>query len=91
MKGYLFVGNGTICLLSFFLSCGNPASQDGPVMATKRFQYICKYKPDSLKEGYHNDLFFLDRGNEYLTVLQSDRIPEGFDKSGYAGCGRKYL
>ena len=57
----------------------------------KRFQYICKYKPDSLKEGYHNDLFFLDRGNEYLTVLQSDRIPEGFDKSGYAGCGRKYL
>lgn len=51
-----------IIFLFAIISCRDPASQDGPVIATNRFQYICKYKRDSLKEGYHNDLFFLDRG-----------------------------
>lgn len=62
MKVFRYVEIGTICLLFSFLSCRDRASQDGPDIATNRFQYVCKYKRDSLKEGYHNDLFFLDRG-----------------------------
>ncbi len=46
-----------------FLSCQQVASQDTLGTSTHRFQYTCKYKRDSLKKGYHNDLFFLDWGN----------------------------
>lgn len=47
----------------FFLFCQQVASQDTLGTSTHRFQYACKYKRDSLKKGYYNDLFFLDWGD----------------------------
>ncbi|NLA16182.1 MAG: GLPGLI family protein [Bacteroidales bacterium] len=46
-----------------FLSCRQEVSKDTLGTSTHRFQYACKYKRNSLKKGYHNDLFFLDWGN----------------------------
>ena len=47
----------------FFLFCQQVASQDTLGTSTHRFQYAYKYKRDSLKKGYYNDLFFLDWGD----------------------------
>lgn len=52
-----------ICLLSILLCSQLLVAQDIIGVASHRFQYVCKYKKDSLKQGYFNDLFFLDTGN----------------------------
>ena len=57
------IRNFLILPLLTILSCQQVASQDTLGTSTHRFQYTCKYKRDSLKKGYHNDLFFLDWGN----------------------------
>jgi GLPGLI family protein len=58
----MIVRSFLIISLLAIISCRDSASQDSPDIATHRFQYAFKYKRDSLKEGYHKDLFFLDRG-----------------------------